>query len=538
MFDYQQSDEVAIDISATGEVIDDTAAPFFAPVSSDCIDALLGQYRITRQRIEEISEIVTGAMYAGPVTYFLTAARRESYQMPSAVDRLFAKEGAIAALNADYWERALALTDVYSAMPQKRREEWDKSIREHKTPDFNEDAVRPTIQDLLASRNKFFCERIDGLFRALSGEHVTNVPEGFSKRMIIAYLLNDYGGHASERVGYINDLRCIIAKFMGREDQPKWNATNAVVNAARRNRGQWITIDGGALRLRVYLKGTAHLEVHPMMAYRLNQVLGSMYPYAIPAEFRAKPKKTPKDFVMMGRPLPFAVLEVIGGLRKTHESPMVFELPYGIDNKQALAEALLVLSALGGCQRQDEKRIINFDYPAQDVLDEVVASGCIPDTKAHQFYATPASIAAVAVEMANIGETDYVLEPSAGNGALADFLPNARTQCVEISPLRCEILKAKGYNVEQADFIEWAKTAPLFDRIVMNPPYSEGRWNNHLAAAAGLLKNGGILVAVLPASAHGKMLLAGFETTWSTGYANEFAGTSMAVAIMAVRRSE
>ena len=77
-----------------------------------------------------------------------------------------------------------------------------------------------------------------------------------------------------------------------------------------------MTIDGGALRIRCYLKGTAHLEVHPDMAWRLNGVLASLYPAAIPAEFRQKPKKRLKEFAMMERPLPFAVIKVLAGIKK------------------------------------------------------------------------------------------------------------------------------------------------------------------------------------------------------------------------------
>lgn len=60
--------------------------------------------------------------------------------------------------------------------------------------------------------------------------------------------------------------------------------------------------------VRAYLKGTAHLEVHPEMAWRLNMILANLYPMAIPPQFRQKPKRAPKDFVLMDNPLPFAVL--------------------------------------------------------------------------------------------------------------------------------------------------------------------------------------------------------------------------------------
>ncbi len=212
------------------------------------------------------------------------------------------------------------MTDVYEYMPNNRRKEWNEQIMEMKTPDFEEETVRPTIMDLLNSRQKFFSERVDGIFRALSGEHVTNRPEGFGKRMILSRVFNEYGHTNHDMAGYISDLRQVIAKFMGR-DEPKWWATNDALQTSRVNHGEWLTLDGGALRIRSYLKGTAHLEVHPDMAWRLNCILANLYPLAIPPQFRQKPKRKLKDFVMMGQPLPFAVLEELAQMKTERHTP-------------------------------------------------------------------------------------------------------------------------------------------------------------------------------------------------------------------------
>nr|WP_262384469.1 class I SAM-dependent methyltransferase [Pseudomonas fragi] len=111
-------------------------------------------------------------------------------------------------------------------------------------------------------------------------------------------------------------------------------------------------------------------------------------------------------------------------------------------------------------------------------------------------------------------------------------MPKAKTVCVEISELHCEVLKAKGYYVECADFLKYQPVGK-YDRIVMNPPYSEGRWQAHIERAASMLKLGGRLVAVLPASAKGKDVLPGLKHEWSKIYSNEFAGTSVSVVILA-----
>nr|WP_260679724.1 DUF4942 domain-containing protein [Pseudomonas mendocina] len=531
--------------------------PFFAPMSADLVDSLIGQYNAARANVEALAAAVRSGQNASVLHYFVEGnVKEQRHSMPTTVESLFRVEGAIAQLNADFWSRALRLTDVMDYMPQARRYEWNEQIRNPEgrkaskhtgekdmpaLPEFEEATVRSTLAGLLHNRSQFLAERVDGIFRALSRQHVTNQPQGFGKRMIIANVFG-YQTH-----GHINDLRCVIAKFMGR-DEPKHGATDPVIKAARRQNGQWMPVDGGALRIRVYGGvGTAHLEVHPDMAWRLNAILANLYPLAIPAEFRTKPKRARKvkDFELFDRPLPFAVVQLLAEMREVRERiepawperyravPNAREFGYGEKDKAAVAEAEKVLMAIGAVKAG---RHWQFDYDPTEVLDQVVCSGCIPDHKSHQFYPTPESVAALAVELAQIGPDHSCLEPSAGQGGLADMMPSTRTICVEISDLHCQILKAKGYATVQADFLKFTSDQP-FDRIVMNPPFSEGRWQAHLQHAASMLAADGRLVAILPASAKGKSVLEGFDLKWSTVLENQFAGTSVDVVILAAQRS-
>ncbi|MFZ3193704.1 MAG: DUF4942 domain-containing protein [Moraxellaceae bacterium] len=526
-----------------GEIAD---LEFFAPASTDLVDGLVGQYRQARARIESLANVMAGEL-SGALHYFIQGnLKDERHGIPTRIDRLMQAPGAIAALNADYWQRALGLTDVLDCMPQKRRDEWFEQIREQTTPDFEEETVRDTIGALLAARSRFFAERVDGIFRALSGAHVTNRPEGFGKRMIMGRVLCEYGTVNHSQAGTINDLRCVVAKFMGR-DEPRWDATAALIKAAKRNPGEWMEVDGGSIRLRVYAGvGTAHLEVHPDMAWRLNAVLASIYPLAIPPKFRQRPARKAKEHALMQRPLPFEVVEILAGLAEARELvdslrnrwnslPRTRALGYGYrDNKVAVAEAARVLEAIGGVRVAAGH--FQFDYEPQAVLDLIVCSGCIPDDKTHQFYPTPESLAARAVELAGIEDGHRCLEPSAGTGSLADLMPKD-THCVEVSAMRAGVLEAKGYAVTRADFLELVPMLkPRFDRVVMNPPFSGGRWRAHLEAAAALLAPGGRLVAILPASARGADLLHGLALHWHGPYENEFAGTSVSVVILVAER--
>lgn len=94
---------------------------------------------------------------------------------------------------------------------------------------------------------------------------------------------------------------------------------------------------------------------------------------------------------------------------------------------------------------------------------------------------------------------DLVLEPSAGDGRLADGLvkrfPGIELHCGEISYTLRKILQVKGYTLVSDDFLEYAP-GEVYDAIVMNPPFENQQDIDHIRHAFSLLKPGGTLVSV------------------------------------------
>lgn len=534
------------------ELIDDQAE-FFAPVSSDLIDSLIGQYEHMRAKVERVADVINGPDMDGALNYFGQYAQSQDRHVSAgAVATMFNREGAIAHLNASFWAKAMHLTDVLDLMPQARRDQWNAQIRnpmgkrkDHSRdewevepiPEFTEETVRSTLQALLTQRETFFAERVDGIFQALSRTHVTNAPEGFGRRMIIANAFSQWGGADYSKAGYINDLRCVIAKFMGR-DEPRFDSTGGVMRYARDvMRGEWVDLDGGALRIRCYGVGTAHLEVHPDMAWRLNCVLAKLHPRAIPSKFRERPKKKAKEYRLIGKPLPFAVLETLATLAEAsdlnpnrgYRENTYIRVPGCYDLKGDSDGAEEALKAIGGTKVSRYRWA--FDYNPLDVVAEIVASGCIPDAKSHQYYPTPRALAQRVIDLAEIGPDDRCLEPSAGTGGLADLMPKDRTLCVEVSGLHCKVLADKGHNVVQANFLGW-KPPGWYERVVMNPPFSDGRWQMHIELAARMVADGGRLVAILPSGAKTRTELPGFSLQWHGPLSNQFPGVSVDVVIL------
>lgn len=111
-----------------------------------------------------------------------------------------------------------------------------------------------------------------------------------------------------------------------------------------------------------------------------------------------------------------------------------------------------------------------------------------------------------AKEAAEQGRRLRVLEPSAGNGALADPAreAGALVQCVEIDTGRAAVLRSKGYQVREADFLALQPhdlPGGLFDGVIMNPPFDRGRDCDHVRHALQFVKPGGFVLAIMSARA-------------------------------------
>ena len=132
-----------------------------------------------------------------------------------------------------------------------------------------------------------------------------------------------------------------------------------------------------------------------------------------------------------------------------------------------------------------------------------------------QFYWSPPEVVAAALDFANIHTRDQmgergwanrqaprVLEPSCGTGHILDELRarGCKALGMEYHLGRATQARGKGHAVQHANFLEQPATGD-FDAVVMNPPFFGRHYAKHVRHALGFLKPGGVLVAILPASA-------------------------------------
>ncbi len=137
--------------------------------------------------------------------------------------------------------------------------------------------------------------------------------------------------------------------------------------------------------------------------------------------------------------------------------------------------------------RFSPKPMIRFGEPFPERLQ--TNSDCVP---------TPPQIVEKLIEAADIKPGMSVLEPHAGTGNIAGLLkdiPNIKLFIGEYDPgLRSQLIK-KGYHLVSTDFFEHQGQ---YDRIIMNPPYSNKQAAFHVKHAYNQLKPGGKLLAIIP----------------------------------------
>lgn len=116
------------------------------------------------------------------------------------------------------------------------------------------------------------------------------------------------------------------------------------------------------------------------------------------------------------------------------------------------------------------------------------------------FYATPAAVVEIMLGRVYLKAGARVLEPSAGTGHIAHELRRrgARVDAVEVDVNRAH--QIRGCNVRVANFLNLPPD-PVYDLVVMNPPFYGVHWMDHVVHAHRFLKPGGTLISVLPVTA-------------------------------------
>jgi type I restriction-modification system DNA methylase subunit len=166
------------------------------------------------------------------------------------------------------------------------------------------------------------------------------------------------------------------------------------------------------------------------------------------------------------------------------------------------------LELLGGKWNRSQQAHVWECDPNEPIANAVATGEVLDWRKEYQFFETPHDLAATVVERAGIKPEHRILEPSAGGGNILlavyesiplSHWPKLNVVAVELNPkMQPKLAKyCRGGELHVGkDFLAMNGSLGLFDRIVMNPPFTKGQDIEHVEHAYNHLKPGGKLVAI------------------------------------------
>ena len=185
---------------------------------------------------------------------------------------------------------------------------------------------------------------------------------------------------------------------------------------------------------------------------------------------------------------------IISILAKCEVEGKTLKITEQLDRK-AYAQLNKVLTAIGGKWNASKKAHI-FKEDVSEMIENIINTGeysCIK--KDFQFFPTPIELAKKVVELAEVRPDDNCLEPSAGVGNIAQFMPNC--DVIELHEDNHKALKEKGFNIVHDDFLTF-NPQKKYDVIVMNPPFAKGQDVEHTTKAIEIAQR--VVVAITSAS--------------------------------------
>jgi len=189
----------------------------------------------------------------------------------------------------------------------------------------------------------------------------------------------------------------------------------------------------------------------------------------------------------------------------------VVKLPDVQLDRKVYVELKKKMEMIGGKWKGGKTAGFVFQEDPTKLLVEIANGDTRDIKKEFQFFATPPELADKMVRLAGeMLNTDLVLEPSAGQGAIVEAINKKYKRyvnCYELMPLNRTILQDKinaGKLVARilgADFLKHDhKFYTPFDFIIANPPFTKNQDIDHIYKMYECLAPGGTIVTL--ASTH------------------------------------
>jgi hypothetical protein len=168
-------------------------------------------------------------------------------------------------------------------------------------------------------------------------------------------------------------------------------------------------------------------------------------------------------------------------------------------NLTSPAQILTALDELDRLGTSTIQRVDRSVQQAQDLRRRAIFA------KAPDFFPTPPELIERMLDFADVQSHHRVLEPSAGGGDICLALRDrgvTAIDCYEWHSGLAEALTLLGFPPIAYDFLS-SKPERIYDRIIMNPPFSKDIYIDHIYHAYEWLAPGGQLISIVPSGYDG-----------------------------------
>ena len=157
------------------------------------------------------------------------------------------------------------------------------------------------------------------------------------------------------------------------------------------------------------------------------------------------------------------------------------------------------IELIGGKWKGGKISGFEFCYDPTDLLSGISKGEKRNIKKEFQFFAIPEDLADKLVYLAEVNESDTILEPSAGQGSIIKSINKVCSSipdCFELMDINIVVLNNSdlSFNLIGDNFLN--HSSKTYDKIIANPPFSKNQDIDHIREMYKCLSDGGRIVSI------------------------------------------
>jgi hypothetical protein len=236
------------------------------------------------QEIDELSAAYFSDNGNGNAEYLMYGYSRHHANRPLFYihdGKLLGLEQSVQRVDKQGWRYLLVESGMRTFMNAEMRGKWDKLIREdsEKVPELSRGTINATFTQLHNDKQAIFEEGVISVFKNLSWQYKTNLPQKFGKRIILGYVRSySYSGAGDK----LDDL-CRVFSILDKQivkDHRRSDGSELVSMARNKLSGEH---EFQYFSARWFKNGNAHITFTRMdLVDQLNRIIAKHFPDALP----------------------------------------------------------------------------------------------------------------------------------------------------------------------------------------------------------------------------------------------------------------